>query len=485
MNVSTSSDRSLRNAAMFGIAAALQRALTFLLLPLFTHVMSTAEYGRLGLVQSIVSAGAILFSFGLEFALFRNFFQLSDDPAGQRRLVDSTWTFLIATALMCACIISAAVAPQLSETGAVRPTEFVLALISAALVVSATTLPLALLRAQQRLREYLLLNAVLALVTAAATIALVVGLRTGVRGWLLAVLLANLVTLLAAMRIVPWHRPDPFDRRLVKLALVLGLPLVPHFLAHWALQLADRVLLAGMVTTTKLGVYTLAATLALPTLVLVQALNQGFMPAYASAAFDEGDRAQLPALVTLQLVIVLVVGLLASLLGPLMVGLAAPPAYAGAAPLIPWIVLGYVFVGLYGVPMNALSLGMGRTQFVWIATTIAAATNILLILVLVPAHGLEAAAVASAIGYFVLLSGIAWQSRGPLNPVRYEWAKILPAFTVIGLVYAAAVLTTGDAGLMAALGRLAWCGIAAAALVTLGTVPIRRPRRFFTDRTPL
>ena len=60
--------------------------------------------------------------------------------------------------------------------------------------------------------------------------------------------------------------------------------------------------------------------------------------------------------------------------------------------------------------MAGLTLGMGRTKFVWIATAAAAEVNIGLVYLLVPDHGILAAAVASAIGYLALLLAIGWYS---------------------------------------------------------------------------
>ena len=337
-------------------------------------------------------------------------------------------------------------------------------------------MPLALLRAQQRLRDYLVLNAISAGATAAFTLTLVVGFDAGVPGWLLAVLLANLVAVMAALWIVPWRRPRPFDQHLVRGTLLLGLPLVPHFLGYWALQLADRAVLAGIVSIATLGVYTLAATLSLPALILVQGLGQGFMPTYAAAATSDVERARLPSVVTIQAVGVLVICLVVALLGPSLVDIVAPAAYHGAAPLIPWIVLGYAFLGLYGIPMMGLSLGMGRTQFVWIITAVAATVNLGLVYVLVPTYGILAAAIASAIGYLVLLLAVGWHSRSPLNPVRYQWNRLLRAVAVVATVYTGATLTTGDTGIMDALARVGWLGVAAGGLVLSRSVPTDRIR---------
>lgn len=470
------SGRAVRNAGVYAVTAALPGALGFLLLPLYTRVLAPAEYGRLSIILAITAAAGAVFSLGLDYALFRNYFQLATDPARQRQLIDSLWTFLILSSLAAALALSVAIGPWLSSGSMVRPMELTIGLVAAAFSVSATTIPLSLMRAQQRLRDYVVLSVIYAGATVVSTLVLVVGFDAGVGGWLFAMLIANVAAFGAAVLVIPWRPPKPFDRPLVREGLALGLPLLPHFLGHWALMLADRAVLGGLLSTAAVGVYTLGATLALPALILVRALGQAFMPSYAAAPTSETDRVRLPEIVSVQAVSVLAICLAVALLAPNLVGLVAPPAYQGAAPLIPWIALGYAFLGLYSIPMNVLSLSMGRTKFVWIATVAAAGINIGLIYLLVPSHGIEAAAIASAIGYLVLLLAIAWHARTPLNPVGYEWSRLLRAVTVIAAVYTAAILTTGHTGLIDTLARVAWLGVAVAGLVASGSVatgPIR------------
>ena len=126
---------------------------------------------------------------------------------------------------------------------------------------------------------------------------------------------------------------------------------------------------SGLVRTRErkcLGVYSLGANFALPAMVLVIALNQGFLPTYAMAGVADGPGANLRDTITLQVALVLLIGSVTALLGPPLALMAIPAAYAEAADLIPWITLGFVFLGLYGIPMSGISLVAGRTRAIWL-----------------------------------------------------------------------------------------------------------------------
>ncbi len=456
---------AVRNSAVYAGAAAFQRGIIFLLLPVYTRVLAPAQYGRLSVLLAIAAAAVIVLSCGMDTAFFRTYFALRSDPERQRRFVTTAWTFLLVVPAALAALLALIAYPFLVHSAVVPPADLALALAGAVLLVSGTVVPLALLRAEERLRDYLLLAAVTAGATAALTLVAVVGLDAGVVGWLVAVIVANALTLAAAVRVIPFRRHAGVDRRLLAGALALGLPLIPHMLSHWGLGISNRVLLAGMVSTSKVGIYALAANIALPVAVVMQGMAQGFMPSFARAATSDAALGALRRVIGVQFLLVLAVTTLGALFGPIAVHHLASPEYAAAAELVPWLALGYGLLGLYFIPMNAVALTAGRTGKVWMITLAAAGSNLVCLFVLVPALGLLGAAIAAPAGYLVLLVGVALFSRGAHNPVRYDADRMSRGLLVFAAVYGLAVATSGASTLVDACIRLAWLGIVPPLLV--------------------
>jgi len=466
------SARGVRNAAVYAIAAAAQRGLVFLLLPLYTRTLDPAQYGRLSVLLTIAVVASIVFSCGFDFSVLRGYFDRAGAPDRQRNYISSLWAFLLGTSLGGTLVVTLVVVPWLPGGGVVRPGELTLTLLGAGLYVAATTVPLGVLRAQERIGPYVVLSVIAGVTTTSLTVLAVVVLHLGVVGWMAGVALANAVVLAAAMVTIPWRRPRPFHRADVRGAVGFGLPLVPHFLSLWGLQLSDRAVLAGLVSTSSLGVYALAATLATPPLILVTSLSQGFLPSYAAARDDHAAAARLQTIVTLQVALGSMICLASALLLPCLVSVVAPPSYAGADRLIPWLVLGYAFLNLYYPPMNGLSMGAGRTGTIWIATAGAAVVNVAAILIFVPHYGLEAAAVATAAGYLVLLLAVWWKSRRPENPVVYDRRRLAAIVAVVALAYAGATLVSGHVSAVDVTVRIAFLGLTVAALGAIGALPV-------------
>jgi O-antigen/teichoic acid export membrane protein len=451
---------------VYASTMAAQRAISFLLLPVFTRVLSTSQYGKLSIALSANAVAIVIFAFGLELAVFRGVVHLSEEASIRDRFIRSVWTFLLVAPLVTGTVVTAVMAPFLWDSKVLGVQELGLSMLAASLYVSATTLPLALLRADRRLRDFVALNAVATFTTTGLTLVLVAALHTGVTGWLVALSIGAGATLGVAMVIVPYRRPRPFDRLIVRDTLRQSLPVMPHFAAMWSLQLADRVLLAALVATASVGVYSLASNMATPLLVLVIGVNQAFMPAYARAG-KQGLKADLRSLIEIQVAVISTLSLVCALLAPVAINVFLDAHYRAAAALTSWIVLGYALVGLYSIPMNGVTLTHGRSQRIWIVSIAAAAVNLGLIYALVPSDGLEAAAVASAAGYAVLLVGVLVYSVRTGTTIRYPWLNLSGLFAVGAFTYAGCVLTVGAGEASDIFLRLAWTLAGAGAMAAI------------------
>jgi O-antigen/teichoic acid export membrane protein len=470
--VATTPSRTLGNAAVYSVANAVPRLLTFLFLPIYTRALSPAEYGRLSLILIIAVAASYLFASGLDVAIMRIYFRVGDQAA-RRRFVHSLWLAGLAVSGIGTATLLFAASIFIGSHGTVRFQDLALGLAGATVLVAGTTIPQSILRAEQRRSAYLQLSLVNAGLTSALTLFLVVGLRLGTTGWLTAILIANAATLIFASLLVGWRPPVPFDKASVKRAFGMGIPLIPHALAQWSLLLADRGVLAGIVSTTQLGLYSLAAAMSTPALILVQSINQGFATSYADPARLVGDEDSIGETTTLHSILVFWVSLVVALLGPCAIGLLTAPAFRSAGPLVPWLALGYLFLGLYYIPMSGLSLGLGNTRLIWVFGVAAAAINLGLVLFLVPSYGLTGAAIASAVGYLALLLSMFGYAMFRKAPLAYRWRRLVATAGTTAIVSAVALITTSDTNATDLVARAAWCAVG---IVAIGLAGGLRPR---------
>ena len=415
----------------FTAGAVLQRAIVFLLLPFFTRILSPDEFGEIGVITALVAILSVIVGLGLETAIFRGF-KARADVTEAARFVNTVGGFALVVPITVA-MISMLAAPALAKVFDVPIDALRLASIGAALSTSATLVPLTLLRAQERLSDYLQLTALQVLVTPVLTVAFVAVFDWGVAGWMLAYAVSSLILLIRGLVILRHRWSLAFDVPALRNALAFGVPLVPHALSHWGLSVSDRAILGAYVAPAQVGAYYVAYLASLPVSLLAIALSQATQPMYAEATTVEG-RADIGRIITVQAVAIVGLTAAVAVIGPAVAFLLFPADFAATAGLIPWLAVGAGLFGLYLIPMNAISVMAGRTRRVWIITLLAASVNIGLNLILVPRIGTAAAAINTTIGYGLLLIGVFLYMRRVCEPpIPHDWKRIGMGALVMGV----------------------------------------------------
>jgi O-antigen/teichoic acid export membrane protein len=451
-----------------------QRAISFLLLPAYAHALAPSEYGTIALLITAFGGAQYLLSFGLEIAVFRGYFLHSETSADRHRYVNTLGLFLFAGPSLVAGVVTLLMTVLLQGRGV--PTGLLgLELLTATIYVAATVMPLAVIRAQERLGAYIKINAAYAVAQVALKAALVLGLGMGVRGWVISDVCASIVMLCASIGVLrhPWT--TDFDRRYIRAALILGLPMLPHFLSQWTLALADRLVLAALLNTSQVGLYSMGYQFGILLGIAVTETNRAVMPAYGRAVTSEAARTELSSTATMQILLAALLGAVTALVAPAMIRLFLPASYWPAASVVPIVALGYVFYGWYYVPMNAVSLIAGDTRFVAIPTIIAAAVNVGLNLWLVPMWGIFAAGLNTAISYGALLAMV-----GAYKRLRVPWTiplEIGPLALSLALIagsYALASVVLPSRGVSAVATRFLAMAVTSGVVVQLQAGSTRR-----------
>ena len=462
--------RVLRGTATYTAAAILQRAAIFLLLPLFTRVLSPTEFGQVGVITALASALAVLVGLGLETAIFRGYLSDVGGAGSGPQFVNTVGGFAIIAPLLMGTA-AAALAPTISSGFGIPADALQLACIGAG-ATAATLVPLALLRAQERLGDYLQLTALQVGVTPILTILFVAAFDWAVTGWMLAYALSSGILLIRGLGLLGHRWAPDFNTAHLSNALAFGVPLVPHALAHWGLALSDRAILGAFVTAPQVGAYYVAYLFSLPVSLLAIALSQATQPLYAEAVSSKAGMAGLKQVTTLQSVVTILASVAVALVGPALCLAVLPDTYGAAADLIPWLAGGTCLFGLYLAPIAAIALVAGRTQRVWIISVAAAALNIGLNLALVPSVGTFAAAVNTTIGYGVLLIGVYLYMRRVCDPpLPYDARRIAIGLLVIGAPAVAAGMLTEPASL---LGLVVRALVVITSAVALAVGPFKR-----------
>ena len=459
-------------SAVYGLGSVLVRGLAFILLPLYTRYLSPAEYGIVALTVTCTVVLGLLYPLGLRGAVSRTYYEGGTVEERKER-VGTLWIAMILSAAVMALLLDR-VGPSLTAT-LLPEVPFHpylrLAVWTAFLGVLGLT-PLVLLQAQERPLAFVLLTLWTALTTTAVTVWLVVK-GGGAEGYLRGALIGAGLAAIPYLALTFGQIRPVFRMSVLMPALAFGLPLVPHALAGWALEMSDRAILTRLVPLHDVGVYSLGYQLGAAMGLVTTAFNAAWVPFLFGTLKDEGETAhpKLARLVTYYAVVLCFIGLGWSLLVEHAITLIAGPEFREAYRITPWVVGGYLFGGLYLIPTNFL-FWRRQTRIIPLVTLAAGGANVGLNLWLVPRYGAMAAAWSTLAAYAILLV-LTWRSAERLYPFPYEYRRLgLMAGLTLVLFLAGQLLPFPSPALEVAGRVLLWLSFPFG-LVALGTLDRR------------
>lgn len=413
--VATASKLGGRNALLYTLTTFLSRAAVLVLAPLYTRKLVPAEYGDLALAQTLVGTLPTFVSLGLLSALSRFFFEGATPAEGiQRAGGVARWIVVIA--------VGAAVVLQALLFVIPLPGVGLFQFHELSCIVWGATgalmlgVPLVVLRSAQRAGTASVLQLIDFAVSLGSAIILVAVMGRGMRGALEATGLAGLVSTLVCVAFIVRTMPGTLDHTVLSRALLFSLPYVPHFAANQLLLISDRWVLKSFGLDQELGVYSLASQLAAPVTIVILAWNEAVSPRVGEdfrkrgvVALREEEKSVVRSYVFLAL------GISTALLvfSPLVL-IVFGSAYSAALWFLPGLCLVMVIETFY-YPYSNYLFFMNQTKAIPKITMLAAVTNIICNLLLIPFIGVAGAIVSRAIGGGVRSAASAWSARAAIR----------------------------------------------------------------------
>jgi O-antigen/teichoic acid export membrane protein len=455
--------RLLTTGAAYQAADIAAKCIAVVLLPLYTRHVPRPAYGTYNALLTAVILSSILLRLGVGEAFVRFYF--TDEDGERRARIARTATATVAWSTTLAALVAGALAGPLSRLllGVEDPLLLDCAIVG---LWAFTNLEMAYaqLRVDERARAYLVASMCNVGLTVLFTVALVVLADQQARGLLLGNFGASALVVLGLW--VALARARRFSLRVqigdLGAMLRFGLPTVPADASVYALQVVDRFYLLRSYSESAAGLYSLALQLATVVFVAVRGFQYAWPPLAYSVQSDR-EASRLYSLVTTYYALatgIVVCGV--ALLGRWLVRLLAAPAYFGAYRALPWLALGWALYGLYPVLM-VLAGRAGVTTRNFPAAAAGLAVNVALLLVLVPAGGLNlgiAGAGLALCGAYVAMLGVLYALTRSLFHVGFEWGRLALLCAILAGVAVSGELLLPTDGLDGFALRALWLALA-------------------------
>lgn len=452
----------IKSLGIYALSSAASPLATLILSPFLTRYLSHADYGALAILNTAVTLLTGLTQLGLATAFFRSYNYDYESQKDRYGVVSTTVVllsfmsaFAAITILIAAPWLSLLLFNNASFTNSVR-------LVGVVILVQNLTVPgFAWLRAESRAAVFAALSIANLIICITANFTLVGVLHMGISGSLISTGSGYAAVLIATLPVILLRTGFRLRMDIARVLMSFGLPSVFTFLSIWVLSLSDRFLLARLGSLAQAASYTVAYSLGgvISTIVLNPVTLAWPSTMYSIAKRD--DAAHIFRIVFRWYGIALLFAAFGfSLVSSIGLELFFPPAYQASAPIIPIIVISYLFYGIYVIFMTGTYIRR-KTWYAVIFTTTAALTNVGLNILLIPLYGSMGAAVSTLVAY-LLFAVIGYVVNQRIYPIPYEMGLFIAELLIgIALYIGSGFLARND-------GRYEVWGIYMGALVLYG-----------------
>lgn len=376
----------------------------FVLIPLYTHYFTPAEYGAMTLVLLFSNILMMLYEGGMVSALSRQYFEYREDDAISRRAAASTsFLFVVCVAAaLSAVVFLAAKSVSMLMMSTDRYAGLIRIMAVSTFFGATAVIPQTLARIQQRSVLYISISISMVILSIILNVFFLVGLRLGLEG----IFFANLITVFAGASLfvaamlkslAPWK----LSARDLSAMLRFGMLLLPSALMAWVIDYSGRYILEKLVSLHDVGVYSLGNKVAQVMMLAVKAFVAAWFPVMFAIVEEEDSIRIFGKIFTYYIFALALLSLGISVFGREILSVLSRGDYREAYIVIPFIAVAYTLFGVYLFFVSFMVMKKRfDTQFISLAA--AAAVNIALNIILIPRFGMMGCAFAAVLSYAAL-----------------------------------------------------------------------------------
>lgn len=397
----------ISNTLTFGIGTFGSKLLVFFLMPLYTRILEKAEYGVIDNIQQTGNLLMPLISVGMASAIIR--FGL--DKSYDKKQVFST--ALLATG--CGFGLLLLVFPLILLIPFIKQyfSSYAVLLLAFVLMSALRSLCSQFVRSLHYVKLFSYDGIQSTLLTILFNILFLVFFHWGITGYILATVLSDFCSVIFLFVVADLHKYVRFtkmDRELVRAMVRFSVPMIPTSLFWWIINVSDRYAVSAILGFDANGLYTTAYKI--PT--MVSLVSTIFTEAWQMSAVTEKDSANRDEFFTR------VFGALSSLLlltcsvlvacSKLFMRILVAQSYYESWRYIPILVVATAF-SCFANFLNSVYMVERKSIMSLLTVMSGAVINIVLNLLLIPPMGINGAALATFVSYFVVFVMRAVTSR--------------------------------------------------------------------------
>jgi O-antigen/teichoic acid export membrane protein len=415
----------LGKSIVFTAMTFIQKGIAFLLVPLYTHLLSPEQYGIVNLANSVAAIYILIASFALDDAMTRYYFQYRND----KRKIKETVTTITVVALLLSIVIFILliiINKVLIKPFAGNIEFFPYMLLALFPVLSASIYGIVqkILIIEGKAIHYSINTFSFFLVNTGLCLLFVVVFRWSAVGFLLANAITYGVYFVYSIIFLVPKMSFSFDKKICKEGVKYGLILLPNRIASWGMGGLNKILVGNALSVAALGVLNIATTFALLLNVFANSLSLSLQP-WVFNKLEQGEKGKndIFKITNVLAAAFCLCGLSVSLFAKEIISLLIDKRYLAAINVIPILIFGTISSAYSVLFIHVLFYYKKYSKYIAFSTIFGAVINILTCLILVPNLGVMGACIAMAVSeFFVLVIKMVFSLKAIGQ--RFAWIKM-------------------------------------------------------------
>lgn len=385
----------INNSIVFTIANLGSKVLSFIMVPLYTYLLSTEEYGTIDVITTLNSLLLPVVFLSVSDAVLR--YAMDKRYEKKNVLTTAFYIYIWGTLVLC-CFLPfiGFFYPELSKYLML----FGLLFLGNGIMQVLNQF----LRASNHVKAFAINGVLYTFVFAGLNIVFLMQFQLGIFGYLYSIILADVVCVLFAAFVAKvWRYIDlKPSKEMTKIMLKYSIPLIPNALMWWIMDASDKFVITYFLGVGANGLYAISKKL--PT--LIDTFHSIFNQAWQISAIQENEEPNSKDFTSRVykvyfMCLFLVVSFLMIMARPLVIYILSD-AYKATWRYIPFLLVSVAFSSLSGFLSSKL-IASEQTNQIFKTTVIGAVVNTVLNFALIPKLGINGAGLATLIGFAVVL----------------------------------------------------------------------------------
>ncbi|MBQ3164455.1 MAG: polysaccharide biosynthesis C-terminal domain-containing protein [Lachnospiraceae bacterium] len=387
--------RLIKNTGIIAIGSFSTRIVSFLLLPLYTALLSASEYGDYDYIISVCTFVIPFITVLMEEGIFR--FLLDCKTFEEKKEVISIGTVLVGGGTIVFLLITGIIFSVIDYTYAGYFVLYTISCVSCAIINP-------VLRGMGNVKGYAVYNFLLGAITVVLNVVFIALFRLGLQGMLFSTIIAHYgIAFIMAIYMKIWKYISIRSVSLLKMREMLkySIPLIPNKISWSIINLCDRIMIMNIVGSAATGVYAIAYKF--PNLMdmvygfFYQSWKESSARVLADGGADEFYNSVYEYLKKFMFSIVM--GMTAFM--PIMFKLLINESYIEALQYVPILLVATYFANISGF-YGGIFTAYKDTKIMGTTTIVAAIINFVINIVAIWKIGIYAAALSTLISNFVV-----------------------------------------------------------------------------------